>query len=95
MVKSVSKVKLDNIIRLARKSAKTHDMDIYCLLLNDSDKLIDGDTFAGGSIREIVHALVGHVGLRQNATNADIYKVFNAIGIEVVDDTEAHDEQSA
>lgn len=76
--------KLDELARLIRKYKRTHDGDVYKLILSIEDEVLIGvDEYSvmGGELKDIVLAMF-YFG---QPTNAKIREVLALCGIEVVD----------
>ena len=98
-MKQASKKLMDDFIRITRKYWKTGDTDFLGTRLNIAEKLsaeaFNGNTSHWDDFQNVVDLCARKYTFLPNSTNAEIYAVFAVFGIEVVDDTEAHDEQSA
>ena len=90
-MKKIDKSTLDKLIRVARKYWKTGDVDLLDGVLYTGAQLskqaINKDS-ACLSFTDFVHSIVKPYGLKEHASNADIYKAFAVFGYEVVDEFE-------
>lgn len=83
--------KLDGLARLIRKYKRTHDNDVYKLILAMEDEVLIGmDEFSisGGALKDIVLSMF-YFG---QPSNARIREVLALCGIEVVDEQGEGDE---
>ena len=87
-MKKISKPLLDELIRLSRKYWRTGDTDLL-ETKNHAAMRLSEDTFGDNrhwfAFCDVVSAILGASGLIPNASNAQIYKVFEAMGYEVVE----------
>lgn len=78
------KDRLDNLLRLIRRYKRSHDSDIYMLIIKESDDVFlnqpDYST-PGGYLRDICMGMF-YFG---QPSNAKVYEVLDKCGIEVVD----------
>jgi len=93
-MKPIPKDKLDELIRITRKFARTGDADLlqakHCVAYELS-KIVFNDEFRWLCFSDLVGAIVGVHGLRTNAGNQTIYKAFEAVGYVVEDEEKAGD----
>lgn len=78
------KDKLDNMLRLIRRYKRTHDMDIYRLILKEEDDVLlnlSQHSVLSGHLRDICVSMF-HFG---QPSNAKVYEVLNLCGIEVME----------
>jgi len=78
------KDRLDNLLRLIRRYKRNGDIDIYRLIIKESDDVLLNQpdySALGGHLRDIC---VGMFYFGQ-PSNAKVYKVLGLCGIEVVD----------
>ena len=97
-MKQVSKKRMDDLIRISRKFWKTGDKDLLGTRTNIARGLsasaFNGNDGRWDDFQNIVDLCTRSWSFLPNATNTQIYSVFSVFDIEVVDDTEARDEQS-
>lgn len=80
----VDKAKLDDMLRLLRRYKRTHDNDIYRLVIaTEDDVMLDKKPYsvAGSHVRDICNSML----FFGQPSNARFYEVLNLCGIEVVE----------
>ena len=91
----ILKSELDKAIRISRKYWKTGDVDILAARSNAVKSIsikLTGEEYSAGAVQDVIDAMISGFGLKQHATNQDIYDVFTLLGYEIKDDTEPDEE---
>lgn len=85
-MKTISKHNLDEVIRLTKKYYETGNKDFLSVREVSRDKLsmeAFGNDLQWCAFTDLVGSIIGGYGLNKNATNADIYRVFEVLGYEI------------
>lgn len=78
------KDRLDNLLRLIRRYKRSHDMDIYRLIIKEEDDVLlnlPPYSVLGGHLKDICMGMF----FFGQPSNAKVYEVLGKCGIEVVD----------